>query len=62
MEQTFRIFDFNVYSEKETSGSESEEEQFVHKDTNVFLIQIFGVNEFGKTYSVIVEGFKPFFW
>jgi DNA polymerase elongation subunit (family B) len=66
MEQAFRIFDFNVYNEKEVpnngSGSEEEQEQIVYKDTTIFLIQIFGVNEFGKTFSVIVEGFKPFFY
>ena len=52
MEQAFRVFDFNVYSEKETfnngSGSDEEEqEQVVYKDTTIFLIQIFGVNELG---------------
>ncbi len=66
MEQAFRIFDFNVYNEKDTSnnGSESEEdqEQVIYKDTTIFLIQIFGINETGKTFSVIVEGFKPFFY
>jgi DNA polymerase elongation subunit (family B) len=66
MEQSFRIFDFNVYNEKDTSnnGSESEEdqEQVIYKDTTIFLIQIFGINETGKTFSVIVEGFKPFFY
>jgi len=66
MEQAFRIFDFNVYNEKDTSnnGSESEEdqEQVIYKDTTIFLIQIFGINEIGKTFSVIVEGFKPFFY
>ena len=66
MEQSFRIFDFNVYCEKENpnSGSESEEEQEtnIYKDTTIFLIQVFGVNEFGKTFSMIVEGFKPFFY
>lgn len=63
MEQAFRIFDFNVYSEKEiNNNSESEEEQVVYKDTTIFLIQVFGVNELGQTFSVIVEGFKPFFY
>jgi DNA polymerase elongation subunit (family B) len=68
MEQAFRIFDFNVYNEKDTSnnGSGSEEdqdeEQVIYKDTTIFLIQIFGINETGKTFSVIVEGFKPFFY
>ena len=65
MEQSFRIFDFNVYNGKDNTnnGSGSEEEQeVVYKDADVFLIQVFGVNEFGKTFSVIVEGFKPFFY
>ena len=65
MEQSFRIFDFNVYNGKDNTnnGSESEEEQeVIYKDTSIFLIQVFGVDEFGKTFSVIVEGFKPFFY
>jgi DNA polymerase elongation subunit (family B) len=66
MEQAFRIFDFNVYNEKENSNnsseSEEDQEQVIYKDTTIFLIQIFGINETGKTFSVIVEGFKPFFY
>jgi len=64
MEQAFRIFDFNVYNEKDTSnnGSESDEETVIYKDTTIFLIQIFGINEIGEKFSVIVEGFKPFFY
>ena len=66
MEQAFRIFDFNVYNEKDKSNnaseSEEEQEEVIYKDTTIFLIQIFGINEAGKTFSVIVEGFKPFFY
>ena len=66
MEQAFRIFDFNVYNEKDTSNnaseSEEDQEQVIYKDTTIFLIQVFGINETGKTFSVIVEGFKPFFY
>ena len=63
MEHIFRIFDFNVYNSKDTSLSESsDEEQNVYKDTNNFVIQIFGVDEIGKTYSLIAEGYKPFFY
>jgi len=58
MEQIFRITDFNVYNEKQ-SDEESEE---VYKDSSTFSIQIFGLDEKGKTYSVIVENFKPFFY
>jgi DNA polymerase elongation subunit (family B) len=71
MEQIFRIFDFNIYSEKSSiisSGSDDSDNgdepesnnRFV--DSAVFLIQTFGVNEKGETCSIIVEGFKPFFY
>ena len=58
MEQIFRITDFNVYNEKQ-SDEDSEE---VYKDSSTFSIQIFGLDEKGKTFSVIVENFKPFFY
>ena len=32
------------------------------KDLNIFEIQIFGINEVGETYSVVIEGFCPFFY
>jgi DNA polymerase elongation subunit (family B) len=61
MERIFRVLDFNVYNEK-TQGDSSDEEQNCYKDTNQFVIQIFGVDEIGKTYSLIVNGFRPFFY
>ena len=60
MEQILRVFDFNVYNEHDTSLDNDEEN--VYRDTNAFMIQMFGVDEVGKTYSVNVEGFKPFFY
>ena len=64
MEQAFRIFDFNILSlnNKLDEESDEEEDKFIRKDTTIFLIQIFGVNELGQTFSVVVEGFKPFFY
>jgi DNA polymerase elongation subunit (family B) len=62
MEHTFRIFDFNVYNIKDSSGDSSDDEKNVYKDTETFVIQIFGVDEKGKTYSLIAEGYKPFFY
>ena len=59
MEYIFRIFDFNVYNVKEEN---SDDESNIYKDTNSFMIQIFGIDEIGKTYSLIAEGFKPFFY
>ena len=61
MERIFRVLDFNVYNEK-TQGESSDEEQNCYKDRNEFIIQMFGVDEIGKTYSLIVNGFRPFFY
>lgn len=60
MEHIFRVFDYNVYNAYDSSRDGEETGAF--KDTNAFMIQMFGVDEFGKTYSVTVEGFKPFFY
>jgi DNA polymerase elongation subunit (family B) len=63
MEHIFRILDFNVYNAKDSSLSESsDDERNVYKDTNNFVIQMFGVDENGKTYSLTAEGYKPFFY
>ncbi len=62
MEHVFRIIDFNVYNAKDSSLESSDDEQNVFKDTNTFVIQMFGADEKGKTYSLIAEGFKPFFY
>lgn len=53
----FRLLDFNVYN---TSKEVSDEPIF--KDNNTFIIQTFGVNTKGQTYSVKLDGFKPFFY
>jgi len=60
MEHIFRVFDFNVYNQQDSSRDNDEEN--IYRDTNAFMIQMFGVDEYGKTYSVNVEGFKPFFY
>jgi len=62
MEHIFRIVDFNVYNGKDSSSESSDDEQNVYKDTNSFVIQMFGVDENGKTYSLTAEGFRPFFY
>jgi len=62
MDPTFRIFDFNFYNQKADDESASDEESNVYKDTQTFMIQMFGLNEQGKTCSIYVEDFKPFFY
>ena len=34
----------------------------IYKDNSLFMIQMFGLNEKGKTCSILVEDFKPFFY
>ena len=60
MEHTLRVLDFNVYSAYDASRDNEEENNY--KDNNVFMIQIFGADEYAKTYSITVDGFKPFFY
>jgi DNA polymerase elongation subunit (family B) len=61
MENVFRLFDFNIYNEKQEDDYDGEE-NVSRQDKNTFMIQMFGLNEKGETCSVIVEDFKPFFY
>ena len=68
MDKSFRLLDFNIYDkviEKELSsesGSDSGEEYKVKRDVKQFVIQMFGINETGETFSVFVNDYKPFFY
>jgi len=64
MEQVFRLFDFNVYNENkiDENSSGSENGKNINKDTNQFIIQMFGLDENGKTCSILIDDFKPFFY
>ena len=59
MEHVFRVFDFNVYNDTPFCSDDGEQN---YKDTSSFVIQMFGVDENGKTYSLTAEGFCPFFY
>lgn len=60
---TFRLLSFNAYDdEAQTQGTEEDEQQFVAARDKEFMVQMFGVNEQGKTASIFVEGFSPFFY
>uniref|UniRef100_A0A6C0E141 DNA-directed DNA polymerase n=1 Tax=viral metagenome TaxID=1070528 RepID=A0A6C0E141_9ZZZZ len=60
MERVFRLFDFNVYNDK--GNEHSDEDEGPHKDTNSFMIQMFGINDQGVSVSIVVEDYKPFFY
>ena len=58
MQQSFKLLEFNVYDDK----LYSEQEENIYIDNKEFLVQMFGLNEQGKTASILVTGFKPFFY
>jgi len=60
MEHILRIFDFNVYNASADSSDDGQ--STLYKDTNSFIIQMFGVDENGQTCSINAEGFHPFFY
>jgi len=66
MDRTFRLYDFNIYNEKEDVAKSSDEERQKEKEykgcTEKFMIQMFGKNEKGESCSILAEGFKPFFY
>jgi DNA polymerase elongation subunit (family B) len=61
MEYVFKLTEFNVYNKNECDFDEDN----ITKskiDKNKFYIQMFGLNAEGKTASIIVEDYKPFFF
>jgi DNA polymerase elongation subunit (family B) len=64
MEHVYRILDFNFYNDKTSVDnlSDSDEDTKKTNDSTSFIIQMFGLNETGKTCSILIEDFKPFFY
>ena len=67
MAQSFRLFDFNVSNKRasidDAASDESDNQLSSNKtDDMLFIIQMFGINELGKTCSITIEDYKPFFY
>ena len=64
--RSFRLLDFHVYDQsekKEDSDSGSDEERkYSNVDNNMFVIQMFGIDEKGKTCCLYVNDYQPFFF
>ena len=57
----YRLLEFNVYDKvNKTRKNFIEGEEL--KDEANFIVQMFGINELGKTCSILVEGYEPFFY
>ena len=54
----FKLFEFDIREELETDKNE-----FIPgRDTKRFIIQMYGIDENGKTACIFVKGFNPFFY
>tara|TARA_B110000037_G_scaffold20930_1_gene22861 strand:+ start:11670 stop:15488 length:3819 start_codon:yes stop_codon:yes gene_type:complete len=67
MDKTVRLLDFNIYDEvvEKDSSSDSDNNSGEYKykqDSKQFVIQMFGINEKGETFSLFVNDYKPFFY
>ena len=65
--KSFRIFDFHIFDEFPSkiinaSSTDDDDESQKPDDTRQFIIQLFGINETGKTCSIYITDFKPFFY
>ena len=58
MHPSYRLIDFNVYQVKD----EDDDNDKMFGDKNKFAIQMFGINEKGKTCSIVINDYKPFFY
>ena len=64
--RSFRLLDFNIYDESSNkdpdSGSDEETPSYSKEDDNKFIIQMFGVDEKGKTCCLYIDDYQPFFF
>ena len=60
MEKIFKLVDFNVYTT--TENTSDDDSGSGGETTSTFMIQMFGLDENGKTASILVENFQPFFY
>jgi len=51
-----------VYNGKDTSKESSDDETNTYKDSSCFIIQMFGLDDKGKTCSIRAEEYRPFFY
>ena len=57
--KSFRLFDFKAYDGEDINESS---EDFVYPTEKKFYIEMIGINELGKSCSIIVTDYKPFFY
>ena len=56
-----KLFDFRIYNADLSEDSEDSQGK-KGRDKNETVIQMFGMNEEGKTFSINIQEFQPFFY
>jgi DNA polymerase elongation subunit (family B) len=59
-ESLFKLYDFNFYDDIPSNINKNEINKYV--DNKKFIVQMFGLSKLGKSASIIVNGFNPFFY
>jgi DNA polymerase elongation subunit (family B) len=64
MKISFRLIDFSVYNEvvEVEDSSDSDDQKKSFGDKKDFIIQLYGIDSTGKSYSIFLDDFKPFFY
>ena len=57
-----KLFDFRIYNADLSEEDSEDSHGRKGKDKNETVIQMFGMNEEGKTFSVNIQEFQPFFY
>ncbi len=62
MKNQCRLFDFNIPDVKDDESSDSDNSNDIINDKKIYNIQMFGINENGETFSLMIENYTPFFY
>lgn len=65
--KTIRLLDFHMYDDKTTEPESSDDSSTdnakkAKSDDGNFIIQMFGIDEAGETYAILIDDFHPFFY
>ena len=61
MSSSFKLYDFN-FCDATPADDTDEDSQNPYIDSKKFMVQAWGINEDGKTVSIKIEDFSPFFY
>ena len=62
--RAFKLLEFKVMDLEKQDDEDDEDYEYetTKKDKKQFMIQMYGIDEKGKSASIIIDNFKPFFY